>query len=145
MPRMAARAQVRSDERRLLGIDRRTAGPALLVLGLAVVMSVVLPSIDSETAYREQLHRGNIVAIADGITLVPGPGWGLASGALVGEARSPVGSTATTEATMAATARGPAAGMLLSWFSLRVWFDIRVGHCRVLGSCVGSAYLRGHP
>src|SRR5919198_5568634 len=94
---MAARATVGADERRSLGIDRRTVGPALLVLGLAVVMSVVLPSIDSETTYRAQVHKGNIVEIADGITLVAASGWGLASGALAGEARSPIGSTASTE------------------------------------------------
>jgi ferric-dicitrate binding protein FerR (iron transport regulator) len=94
---MAAGAQMRSDERRVFGFDRRTAGPALLVLGLAVAMSVVLPWIDSKTAYRDQVHEGNIVELADGITFVPATGWDLASGALVGEARSPIGSTATTE------------------------------------------------
>jgi hypothetical protein len=78
-------------------IDRGTVGPAVLVLGLAVLMSVVLPSIDSETSYRDQVHEGDIAEIADGITLVPAPGWALASGALVGETRSSVGSTATTE------------------------------------------------
>ena len=93
---MAART-VRPDKRRSSGIDRRTVGPALLVLGLAVVMSVLLPSIDSETAYRDQVHKGDIAEIADGITLVPASGWDLASGALVGETRSPIGSTATTE------------------------------------------------
>jgi hypothetical protein len=93
---MAART-VRPDKRRSWGIDRRTVGPALLVLGLAVVMSVVLPSIDRETAYRDQVHKGDIAEIADGITLVPASGWDLASGALVGETRSPIGSTATTE------------------------------------------------
>jgi hypothetical protein len=67
------------------------------VLGLAVVMSVVVPSIDSETAYRDQVHEGDVAEIADGITLVPASGWDLASGALVGETRSSVGSTATTE------------------------------------------------
>jgi hypothetical protein len=94
---MAARATVRSDERRSLGIDRRTIAPALLVLALAVVMSIVLPTVDSETAYRDQLHRGDIAEIADGVTLVPASGWDLASGALVGETRSPIGRTATTE------------------------------------------------
>jgi hypothetical protein len=93
---MAART-VRPDKRRSSRIDRRTVGPALLVLGLATVMSVVLPSIDSETAYRHQVHKGDIAEIADGITLVPASGWDLASGALVGETRSPIGSTATTE------------------------------------------------
>jgi hypothetical protein len=97
MARVAARPTVRAHERRLLGIDPRTVGPALVVLGLAVVMSVVLPSIDSETAYRDQVHKGGIAEIADGITVVPASGWDLASGALVGKTRSPVGSTATTE------------------------------------------------
>jgi hypothetical protein len=60
-------------------------------------MSVVLPSIDSEIAYGDQVHKGEIAEIADGITLVPASGWDLTTGALVGETRSPLGSTATTE------------------------------------------------
>src|SRR5262245_60045850 len=83
--------------RRSSWIDPRTVGPALLVLGLAVVMSVVLPSIDGGAHYRDQVHEGDVVEIADGITLVPASGWDLASGALVGETRSAVGSTAATE------------------------------------------------
>jgi hypothetical protein len=35
--------------RRSTGIDRQTVGPALLVLALALVMSVVLPWINSQT------------------------------------------------------------------------------------------------
>ena len=94
---MAARPTVRSDERRFLGIDLRTLGPALLVIALAVVMSLVLPSIDSETSYRDQVHKGDVAEIAAGITLTPASGWDVETGALVGEARSPVGSTASTE------------------------------------------------
>ncbi len=86
-----------SDRRRFAGIDRRTVKPAVLVLALAVLMSVVLPLIDSTTPYHDEVHKGDIVEIADGITLVPTSGWNLASGALVGHTRSPVGSTATTE------------------------------------------------
>jgi hypothetical protein len=82
---------------RIAGIDRRTVGPALLVLALAVAMGVILPSIDSETSYRDEVHRGEVVQIADGITLVPTPGWELAGGALAGETRSPIGTTASTE------------------------------------------------
>lgn len=82
---------------RIAGIDRRTVGPALLVLALAVAMSVVLPSIDSETSYRDEVHRGDVVQIADGITLVPTPGWDLADGALAGETRSPIGTTTFTQ------------------------------------------------
>jgi hypothetical protein len=82
---------------RIAGIDRRTIGPALLVLALAVAMSIVLPSIDSNTSYRDQVHRGDVVQVADGITLVPTPGWDLTGGALAGETRSPVGTTASTQ------------------------------------------------
>jgi hypothetical protein len=83
--------------RRVAGIDRQTIGPALLVLAFAVLMAVVLPSIDSKTSYRDAVHRGAVVAIADGLTLVPTPGWDLATGALVGHTRGSVGDTATTE------------------------------------------------
>jgi hypothetical protein len=82
---------------RIAGIDRKTVGPALLVLALAVVMGIVLPSIDSETSYRDEVHRGDVVQVADGITLVPTPGWELAGGALAGETRSPIGTTASTQ------------------------------------------------
>lgn len=94
---MAAGTTVTSDDRRFAGIDRRTVKPALLVLALAVLMSVVLPLIDSTTPYHDQVHKGDIAEIADGITLVPTSGWNLATGALVGHTRSSVGSTATTE------------------------------------------------
>ena len=86
-----------TDTHRFAGIDTRTAKPALLVLALAVLMSVVLPSIDSGTSYRDEVHTGDTAEIADGVTLVPTPGWELTTGALVGHTRSPVGSTATTE------------------------------------------------
>lgn len=82
---------------RSTGIDRRTVKPALLVLALAVLMSIVLPSINSAAPYRNALHRGDIARLADGITLVPTAGWDLGSGALVGHTRSDVGSTSTTE------------------------------------------------
>lgn len=85
------------DERRSAGIDRRTAKPALLVLALAVLLSVVLPFIDNNTPYRDAVRRGDIAEIASGITLVPTPGWDLVTGALVGHTRSPVGSTAAMQ------------------------------------------------
>ena len=94
---MAARTTVTSGGRRFAGVDRRTVKPALLVLALAVLMSVVLPLIDGDAPYRDEVDKGDIAEIADGITLVPTLGWDLAAGALVGHARSPVGSTAATQ------------------------------------------------
>lgn len=94
---MAERATARTGERGSPGIDRRTVGPALLVVALAVLMSVVFPSIDSRTQYQHAIQQGDIAQLADGITLVPTPGWDLATGALVGNTRSSVGRTATTQ------------------------------------------------
>ena len=60
-------------------------------------MSVVLPWVDSETEYSDAVDQDDVVQLADGITLVPAPGWNLASGALAGQTRSAVGSTGSTE------------------------------------------------
>jgi hypothetical protein len=97
MGQMSASTTMTSEGHRFAGIDPRTVKPALLVLALAVIMSVVLPSIDRDTPYRDTVHAGDVAAIADGITLVPTPGWNLANGALTGHTRSPVGSTGTTQ------------------------------------------------
>jgi hypothetical protein len=86
-----------ANARRRAGIDRRSVGPALVVLALATVMGVVLPAIDGRTSYRDQVDRGDVAQLADGLTLLPAAGWNLAAGALVDETRSPVGTTATTE------------------------------------------------
>ena len=64
------------------GSTAETVKPALLVLALAVLMSVVLPLINSKTPYRHPVHRGEIAELADGVTLVPAAGWDLATGAL---------------------------------------------------------------
>lgn len=85
------------DRRRFPGIERRTLAPSLLVLGLAALMSVVLPSVDRDAPYRHPVIRGELPQLASGITLVPAADWDLATGALVGHTRSPVGDTATTE------------------------------------------------
>ena len=97
MGQMSATTAMTSEGHHFAGIDPRTVKPALLVLVLAVVMSIVLPSVDSDTSYRDTVHTGDIAAIADGITLVATPGWNLATGALTGHMRSPVGSTGTTQ------------------------------------------------
>jgi hypothetical protein len=94
---MATHASAAPAERRILGLDRWTILPAVIVIGLALVEGVVLPSINSSTTYKHQIHRGAVVTLANGITLVPTPGWALATGALAGHTRSSVGSTAQTE------------------------------------------------
>jgi hypothetical protein len=91
-----------------LGSNGETIGPALLVLALAGLMSVVFPLIDSHTQYRHPVAEGDLAELADGITLVPTAGWDLASGPLVGDTRSPVGSTATTHRYAVTTRQGVA-------------------------------------
>jgi len=83
--------------RRPAGIDRRTVKPSLLVLALALLMSVVLPWINDKTPYRHPVRKGDVAELAGGITLVPTAGWDLATGALAGHTRSPVGDVASTE------------------------------------------------
>jgi hypothetical protein len=94
---MATEATVARTERRVFRLDRETVGPALLVLALAAVMGIVLPSIDDNTSYRHEVHDGDVVRLADGITLIPAASWDLASGSIAGETRSPIGNTAATE------------------------------------------------
>ncbi|MBV8219032.1 MAG: hypothetical protein JO325_11255 [Solirubrobacterales bacterium] len=79
------------------GIDGRTVKPSLLVLALALLMSVVLPVINSVTPYRHPVRSGEIAELAGGLTLVPTAGWDLGTGALAGHTRTPVGDTSSTE------------------------------------------------
>jgi hypothetical protein len=67
------------------------------VLGFAVLLSIVLPLINSTISYRHPVRRGDVAELVDAVTLVPAPGWDLATGALVGHTRSLVGNTAATQ------------------------------------------------
>ena len=78
MADVAARIE-ESGRRRFAGIDRGTLAPSLLVLGLAVLMSVVLPSINRDAPYRHPVRRGEVVELAARITLVPTAGWDVAA------------------------------------------------------------------
>ena len=85
-------------EHRLAGLDRRTIGPALLVLAFAVLLSIVLPAINAAAPYHHEIHAGDVVDLADGrLTLVPAPGWNLAEGARLGRTRSGVSTTSATQ------------------------------------------------
>lgn len=67
-------------DRRWCGLDRRTIVPALAVLCLAIVMTVVAPAVNSSFTYTEQVAPGDIMELADGVTFVPEPGWGITDG-----------------------------------------------------------------
>jgi hypothetical protein len=74
---------VPADER-LLGLDRRTLRPTLVVLALFVVMSVVLPVINAAVGYHDIVRPGDVMQIEGDVTFVPEAGWGITSGVRAG-------------------------------------------------------------
>lgn len=74
---------VPADER-LLGLDRRTLRPTLVVLALFVVMSVVLPVINAAVPYHDIVRAGDVMQIEGDVTFVPEAGWGITSGVRAG-------------------------------------------------------------
>ena len=62
-------------EHRLAGIDRRTIAPALAVLALAGVMTLVLPAIDDAMEYDTHIGVGETIRL-ESVSFVPAVGWG---------------------------------------------------------------------
>ncbi|MBB5868805.1 hypothetical protein F4553_002184 [Allocatelliglobosispora scoriae] len=67
-------------ERRWLGLDRRTLAPALVVLGLALVLHFVLPAVNRAVPYTDKARAGDVLALARGVRFVPATGWNIAAG-----------------------------------------------------------------
>ena len=63
-------------DQRLFGVDRRTIGPTLTVVALAIVMSVVLPVTNAKVAYDDIVTAGDVVELEGDVTFVPEAGWG---------------------------------------------------------------------
>jgi hypothetical protein len=101
----AAQPRFEPDERwvpadeRWFGLDRRTIRPTLAVFALAIVMSVVLPIIDAEVPYHDNVKPGDVLQVEGGVTFVPEAGWGITSGLRAGHAplSGEYPSTATVE------------------------------------------------
>ena len=74
---------VPADER-WFGLDRRTIAPTLTVLALAIVMSVILPTINASVGYHDIVRPGDVMELQGGVTFVPQAGWGITSGARAG-------------------------------------------------------------
>lgn len=73
-------------DRRWCGLDRRSIGPTLAVLGLAGVLTVVIPAIDATVAYDDPVQPGDVMQVEGNIVFVPEPGWGITSGIRAGQA-----------------------------------------------------------
>ena len=76
---------VPADERRF-GLDRRTLRPTLVVFGLVLLMSVVLPVINATVPYHDIVRAGDVMQIEGDVTFVPEAGWGITSGVRAGRA-----------------------------------------------------------
>ncbi|MFC0528783.1 hypothetical protein [Phytohabitans kaempferiae] len=88
-------------ERRWFGFDRTTIAPALVVLALAVVLALVIPTVDHAISAGERVRPGDVVVLQGDIEFIPATGWELTDGILRGEEpRSGAPSTA-------AVVRGP--------------------------------------
>lgn len=67
----------------MLGFEKRTIRPAVIVIALVAVFVGLLPAIDQSIAYDREIAAGDIIDLGSGFTFVPAEGWGLASGMLV--------------------------------------------------------------
>lgn len=85
-------------ERRVLGIDKATIAPALVVLALAVLLSFGVPALDDAVAEGAVARADDRIALRDGYSFSPSAGWTITDGVLADdEARS--GSPATASIT----------------------------------------------
>ncbi|WP_207898206.1 hypothetical protein [Amycolatopsis pittospori] len=79
-------------EHRLLGLDRRTFTPALVVLGVALVLIYGLQALNAAIPWHNEIKAGDVLDLGDGATAVPPVGWQLESGTLTGAGQaSPAG------------------------------------------------------
>jgi hypothetical protein len=78
-------------EHRILGLDKRTIVPSLAVLLVAILFSVVIPSIDGAVKTDDPIAAGDVIDL-DGksLTFVPAKDWNLESGVRLGTIRSTV-------------------------------------------------------
>lgn len=67
-------------DRRWAGFDRRTVGPALFVLVFMLLMHFGLPALNDAVAYDDRVEPGDQLALTQGITFTPVPGWNLEDG-----------------------------------------------------------------
>lgn len=67
-------------EHRLLGLDRRTFKPALFVIAVFVVLTLVVPQVNSAVAYDDPVRSGERLALTNEIVITPPTGWGVEAG-----------------------------------------------------------------
>jgi hypothetical protein len=63
-------------EHRFFGLDRRSLLPGLVVIGLCVLWTVVVPSVNALLHYGQQTRAGDVFAVAQGLTMDAQAGMG---------------------------------------------------------------------
>lgn len=71
-------------EHRFLGLDRRTFGPGLIVLAVALVLVYGLPALSAAIPWHNEIRAGDVLDLGAGATAVPPVGWQLEDGTLTG-------------------------------------------------------------
>jgi hypothetical protein len=69
-------------EHRILGLDRRSLLPGLVVIGLFLLWTVVLPAVNGLLSYNQQTRPGDVFRLGTGLTMDAAEGWGVDSGLL---------------------------------------------------------------
>ncbi|HWJ64033.1 MAG TPA: hypothetical protein VNS19_18830 [Acidimicrobiales bacterium] len=72
-------------EHRLLGLDRRTIPLALVVLAIMALYLVVVPAINRNVDFDDEVRAGDVITLGNGITFVPPEGWNLMAGIREGQ------------------------------------------------------------
>ncbi|OZC45896.1 hypothetical protein CH267_28625 [Rhodococcus sp. 06-621-2] len=72
-------------EHRVLGLDRRTLAPALLVIAVFLVLTVAVPRVDAAIGWNDPVRAGQQLALTDTIAFTPRTGWEVETGFRVGE------------------------------------------------------------
>jgi len=73
-------------DERVLGFDRRTIVPGLVVLAMWFTWAHVVPWVDGQVSFDNPIERGAVIDLGEGeLTMVPAVGWNREEGVLVDE------------------------------------------------------------
>jgi hypothetical protein len=85
-------------ERRLLGVDRRTLVPAIIVAAFAALSFWGVPALNAATDLDDPVRAGDVIQLSDAATFAPAAGWNIEAGIRQGAA-GPTGYPKTAQVT----------------------------------------------
>ena len=85
-------------EHRLLGLDKRSFPPALFVVAVFLVATVLVPRVNDAIAWDDPVRAGEQLALTDTVAFTPATGWNVERGFRVGAGGSAVTSGEATVA-----------------------------------------------